>query len=190
MTSPVQDFGASDSAGESGDVCVLFCTHCWLCALCVSWGADRGVEMEKVEAPCVQYFLASCFSWAQAEMEKSWRLMVIDEFFSGERQANKWSGEQQRAVWAGYCFPASSLHPQLHLQRPGTVTWPANRWGEPGAVFLPLPSLPPFGSRTWEWRKGHLGSLLSTGAGVNAVLGPRKSGECSPFPKQHLFFLV
>ena len=85
-----------------------------VCFVCV-WGADRGGEMEKVEGPCVQYSLVSCFPWSQAEMEKSWRLTVIDEFFSGERQANKWSGEQQRAVWAGYCFPASSLHPQLHL---------------------------------------------------------------------------
>ena len=61
LTSPVQDFGASDSAGESGYVCVLFCTHCWLCALCVSWEADRGGEMEKVKGPWVQYSLVSCF---------------------------------------------------------------------------------------------------------------------------------
>lgn len=61
--------------------------------------------MERMEGPCAQYSLAFCFPWSQPEGEKS--SLVIDVFFGGERQASKWTGEQQETIWAGYCFPIS-----------------------------------------------------------------------------------
>lgn len=85
--------------------------------LAESRGQGRGGGLEKTEKPRVQYFLASCLPWSQAETETSLGLPVIDAYFRGERQADKWSGEKQEAVWAGYCFPVSRLHLQLHLRR-------------------------------------------------------------------------
>ena len=116
--------------------------------------------MEKTEGPWVQDSLASCFPWSQAEIEKSLGLTVMDAFFSGERQANKWSAEQQEAIWAGCCFPVSSLRPQLHLQRPETVTWPANRLGTARSGFPPPPSLSPLQKQDLGVEEGVSGGLL------------------------------
>lgn len=120
------------------------------CVFCVplgeqageGWGEGRGVWL---------FSLASRSLGPRQRQRRAWGSLVIGVLFGRERQARECSGQQQEAVWAGYCPPSRSPAAG-DRDLAGLEVGSGHEWFSFPPLWLPLEKQGL--GVTWEWRRG------------------------------------